>query len=62
MTGTFLVTVRWHPPNEQPTCTASWMVNAIRGDCFTLILDDLAGLEVRIPLAYIEHVEIHRKG
>ena len=53
-----MVSVRWHPPEQSDPRSGMWIVKAIRSDVFALILDAVAGFEVRIPLAFIERVEI----
>jgi hypothetical protein len=59
---TFLVCVRWRPKLNEPVCSAQWIVESVRGDCYTLILDDVAGIQHSIPLTLIETVQIERKG
>jgi hypothetical protein len=58
----FQVFVRWKIPGEEGVYSNNWMVKAVRGDCFMLCLDDLTGIEVRIPLAYVESMQMERKG
>ncbi len=58
----FLVTVRWHPDGKGEVETYQVNVRAVRGDDHTLVLDGSGGLEVRFPLAYIEWVQMERKG
>ncbi|MBA0084818.1 MAG: hypothetical protein HRJ53_07475 [Acidobacteria bacterium Pan2503] len=59
---TFLVSVRWHPPEQQTPCTSAWLCSYVAGDIFNLTLKDASGIVVMIPLELIEYVQMERKG
>ena len=58
----FLVSVRWHGTVPGEVYTHAWIVRYVRGDEFFLLLDDIAGIKISIPLELIEHVQMERKG
>jgi len=58
----FLVSVRWHPPEQETPCTSAWVCSYVSGDSFNLTLRDASGITVLIPLELIESMQMDRKG
>jgi len=58
----FLVTVRWHANGTGETVTERWLISAFDGTPTTLVLVCCAGHTISIPLAYIEYMQVERKG
>jgi hypothetical protein len=58
----FLVDVRWHIRKNDEVIESRWMVWGLSGNGTQLILEEVSGLRVVIPLDLIEFIRVQRRG